>query len=436
MQESASTTIDNRPGLWRDKTFYGMISTQFLGAFNDNLFKQLVLLLSVDLSLRAAGAQKANEDQYQPLAMAVFSLPFVLLSGYAGYLADRFSKSRIVLLCKIAEIGIMSAGLFALHAENMIGVYLVLFAMGIHSAFFGPAKYGILPELFRGKDLPSANGQVQMTTFLAIIFGTVVCGVMKDAFVGRLWVISGFGIALAVFGTVTATMIRKTPAIRPGLKFEPADLAVNRETWSLFKSDRKLSTVLFVCSVFWMVAGVIPSACNALGKGQFKYNDAKTSVLGGCTGIGIAIGCALAGFLSGGKMSFKPVRFAAWGIVISLGLVALPAIEGFNPPEGRVTMWYVLSCIELFAAGIFTGIFAVPLQVFLQSRPPADQKGRVIGAMNLFNFIGIFLSAAFYWAVNQVFVMTKIPFSGMFLATALMFLPIAIFFKPQDEEFA
>ena len=78
----------------------------------------------------------------------------------------------------------------------------------------------------------------------------------------------------------------------------------------------------------------------------------------------------------------------------------------------------------------------MPLQVFLQSRPPADQKGRVIGAMNLFNFIGIFLSSAFYWVVNQVFVMTKIPFSGMFLATALMFLPIAIFFKPQDEEFA
>src|SRR5438132_6243672 len=162
--------------LFRDRSFWGMTATQFLGAFNDNLFKQLMLLLAIPVG--AAAAQKADQ---QGLAMMVFSLPFVLFSGFAGYLSDRYSKRTVIVACKIAEIGIMLLGVVAFRAygwTGYAGLLLVLWFMGTHSAFFGPGKYGILPELFRERDLPRANGVILMTTFLAIIFGTASAGIL------------------------------------------------------------------------------------------------------------------------------------------------------------------------------------------------------------------------------------------------------------------
>src|SRR5687768_11130244 len=162
--------------LFRDRSFWGMTATQLLGAFNDNLFKQLMLLLAIPVG--AAAAQKADE---QGLATMIFSLPFVLFSGFAGYLSDRHSKRNVIVACKLAEIGIMLLGMIGFLAYGMTGysgLLVVLFLMGTHSAFFGPGKYGILPELFREHDLPKANGVILMTTFLAIIFGTASAGLM------------------------------------------------------------------------------------------------------------------------------------------------------------------------------------------------------------------------------------------------------------------
>ena len=206
----SSTHADVRPTLWRDRAFAGMTATQFLGAFNDNLFKQLVLLICLDY----AAASKLEGDPFQPWAQGLFALPFVLFSGFAGWLSDRNSKRTIVVLCKVAEIAVMAAGLFVfiMFASGnrdglLFGLLAVLFFMGAQSAFFGPSKYGILPELFRAGDLPAANGIVQMTTFLAIIGGTAVCGFFKDALQspGGLWPC----VLIASIGTLTALMIRK-----------------------------------------------------------------------------------------------------------------------------------------------------------------------------------------------------------------------------------
>src|SRR5205823_13551485 len=138
--------------LFRDRSFWGMTATQFLGAFNDNLFKQLMLLLAIPVG--AAATQKADQ---QGLATMIFSLPFVLFSGFAGWLSDRYSKRTVIVACKVAEIGIMLLGVlgFLSYARTgYAGLLLVLWCMGMHSAFFGPGKYGILPELFPEKDLP------------------------------------------------------------------------------------------------------------------------------------------------------------------------------------------------------------------------------------------------------------------------------------------
>ncbi len=167
---------DTRPTLIKDKSFWGLAVTQFLGAFNDNLYKQLVLLLAVPVGAAAVlNGQEQKGADLQGWALFLFSIPFVLWSGFAGYLSDRFSKQPIIWMCKVAEIGISLLALAAFLCydwSGMIGTWTVLFLIGTHSAFFGPGKYGILPELFRTRDLATANGIILMSTFLAIIFGT------------------------------------------------------------------------------------------------------------------------------------------------------------------------------------------------------------------------------------------------------------------------
>ena len=191
MIEVSDTNTDkpNLPTLGRDRSFYGMTVTQFLGAFNDNLFKQLVLLYCLDVKARSGA-------DYQSWAQAIFAIPFVLFSGMAGWLADRNSKRTIVVLAKVAEIVIMAMGMFVflygsdVPKETLMMLFVVLACMSLQSAFFGPPKYGILPELFRDSDLSAANGIFQMTTFVAIIMGGAIGGIGKEYLGDQLWMMS------------------------------------------------------------------------------------------------------------------------------------------------------------------------------------------------------------------------------------------------------
>ena len=145
------------PELYQDTSFWAMATTQFLGAFNDNLFKQLILLLATP---SLAQLQSGSADDLQSNAQFVFAAAFLIFSGFAGYLSDRYSKRRIVVICKAVEIFVALIGMIGFLYFDRIGVsgmFFVLFLMGTHSAFFGPAKYGILPEMIRSKDLPCAT---------------------------------------------------------------------------------------------------------------------------------------------------------------------------------------------------------------------------------------------------------------------------------------
>jgi MFS family permease len=218
--------------LMHDRSFWGMTATQFLGAFNDNLFKQLLLLLLLSVSaVAAAGSAEASSEaggeDMQWVAMFVFALPVVMFSGFAGYLSDRHSKRTVIVLSKVAEIVVMLLGMaaFAVYSTTgLTGALVVLFLMGAQSAFFGPGKYGILPEMLRERDLPRANGFFLMTTFLAIIFGTALAGPMKFWFGDRLWLASIACVAIAVAGTLTTLPVRRVPPalpVSPPRRFAP-----------------------------------------------------------------------------------------------------------------------------------------------------------------------------------------------------------------------
>lgn len=452
-EASAAATVDGRSHLRRlaeDPSFLGMTATQFLGAFNDNLFKQLVLLICLDI-VRGGGRD------YQAAANAIFAVPFVLFSSVAGWLSDRTSKRTLVFACKIAEIGIMLAGMAAFFIaglrphEQLYYLFVVLALMAVHSTFFGPAKYGILPELFRDRDLPTANGLIQMTTFLAIIFGTALAGAGKDL-LGRdhLWVVSAYCVGIAAVGTLTSLAIRPTPVAHPGLPLRPSSFLVDPGVWALLCRDRVLPAALFVSSLFWMIGGLVPPAVNAFGKLQLGLNDTRTSLMTACIGFGIAAGCVLTGRLSRGRVRFGLVRVGACGIIGCFLLAALIGWVGtaevpeaiaaaaendpladhaFSPTNPAQWPAYPV----MIALGVFSGMFAVPLQIVLQSRPPRELKGRMIGAMNLANWIGIVLSAGVYGLV-VLLIRDSRQYALIFAVAAAILAPVALLYRPKDEE--
>lgn len=473
------TDPDPRPRLLRDRAFWGLNLTQFLGAFNDNLFKQLVLLLCLDRRELSGGP-----DQ-QGLAMILFAWPFIAFSGFAGFLSDRYSKRTIIVACKVAELGIVVLGMIGFATGSLAVLLTVLCLMGVHSAFFGPSKYGILPELLRPSDLPRANGFMLMATFLAIIFGLAAAGAAKQMFAGSLWLASLPCLVIALTGLTTSLLIRPTAIAQPALKLDWSSIVIASETRQLLKRDRTLLGVLVMSSIFWFVGGTVyPPAINSFCKEQLKLNDLATGAMAASTGLGIAIGCVLAGLLSKDRVRGWLVRTGAWGLTLSLAVLALPGpgfdtvreeirqhkqtrIETIRPQSDTVSDSVVQtpssgrrrpddvsdslnptstdpfrrgslvgpygSVIALVAVGLFAGFFSVPLQVFLQASAPSDQKGRIIGAFNLLNWIGIAGSGAVYslgrWLLIE---RMELPHASLFGFAALLMLPVALFYRPPE----
>jgi MFS family permease len=424
--------------LFQDRSFWGLTATQFLGAFNDNLFKQLVLLLAVGgtAGIAANAAAVANAaprtgPDLQSLAMFCFALPFLLFSGFAGYLSERYSKRTVVVTCKVAEIGIVLLGMAAFAEWNLFhisGLLAVLFLMGTHSAFFGPPKWGILPELFAERDLPVANGIILMTTFLAIIFGTALAGILVDLFgVERLWLASIACLVIAILGTQTALLVRPLKPVNPKLPFTWSALTVPGEIIALLRRDHQLFWAMCASCMFWMIGGIVQPSVNSLGKVQFGLKDGPTSILAACMGIGIAVGCAVAGKLSQHRVNFGLVKLGAWLLVVILAILAIPGSDNFN------LLRYPGTMIALLLLGFSAGLFAVPIQVFLQTRPPAELKGRTIATTNLANWLAIIASAGIYGTFDVVIRLTQTPRATIFLLTALLMLPVALFYRPKSQ---
>lgn len=450
MSSSPPPAVDKStlPWLYADRSFWGMTVAQFFGAFNDNLFKQLILLLSITVL-----ADGTTQDQ-QGTASLIFVAPFLLVTGFAGYLSDRLGKRGIIVSCKVAEIVIMGLGVLAFVAyartDSLLFLYVVLFCMGAQSGFFGPAKYGILPEMLRGDDLPRANGLILMTTFVAIIMGIVAAGVLLDTFPDQKWVGSAACVLIAMVGTCASLFVRKVPPANPELQLEPASFAVPPDMIAMLRRDRPLLAALWVSSAFWLLAGMVPLAINALGKSVFQIQDKYTSILAGIVSIGIAIGCVVGGLVSKGKVDFRLLRVGSVGMMVCLAAMAIPAagnvadlprVDGVLsrlPGVGESPQWLGFrgSLTVLLLLGMFTGFFAIPLQVFMQTRPPDDKKGRMIAVMNQANWVGIGISSVLYAVASRLINAFQWPQGVMFLLIGTLVLPIVLFYHPKNDALA
>ncbi len=421
--------------LLANRSFLGMTATQFLGAFNDNLFKQLMLLLAIPVA-----ASSIQQDR-QAVATIVFALPFILFSGYAGFLSDRYSKRRVIVLSKVAEIVVMLLGLFAFACFatfGYTGLLVVLFLMGMQSAFFGPGKYGILPEMLPKEQLPRANGIILMTTFLAIIFGTAAAGWLGHHFINEtvaaelraveLWKGSLICVVIAIAGTLTSLWICRLAPAKPKLKLDLGSLVIPAVTRRLLAADRPLLLALFASCIFWLVSGIAIQAVNSLGLVQLGLDKFGTSVLTASIGFGISIGAVIAGRLSHGRAEFRIVRVGEWGLVLFLVVLSL------SHSGGTHLLGFYGSIVVLPLLGVAAGFFAIPIQVFIQDRPPKDQKGRMIAVMNFVNFIAILFSGVLYGLFDRIVEGQGWPRSAIFAMMAAIVLPLAILYRPKNQD--
>jgi acyl-[acyl-carrier-protein]-phospholipid O-acyltransferase/long-chain-fatty-acid--[acyl-carrier-protein] ligase len=413
----------------RNRSFLCFLGTQALGAFNDNVFKQLVLLLGVGFLL--AGVE------YQAIVQFLFALPFLLFSGLAGDLSDRVSKGRLMVLCKLAEIVIALLGVGAFltlsgapagSGTTAVSLWLlaaVVFLLGTQSAFFGPPKYGGLPELVRPGDLTAATGLTQMTTFLAIIFGVALAGLLADVFAGRLYLAGLVTVSIAVLGTLTSLGIARNPPTDPQRRLSARSFSSNLRTLAAtWRTDGLMLRVMLIYSWFWFVGGVTLTAVNAYGRFQLGLNNFETSLLVATTSLGIACGSVLVARLSRGKVRMGLVVPALLALAACLSVFALlpvhrptaDDIQLFNQlrlsPEllesARIiplapTATRGVAYLLCFLLGIAAGLYSVPLLTFLQARPPASEKGRVFAAVNWLNWVFILASAVSYGAGMAVF---------------------------------
>lgn len=357
--------------------------TQFLGALNDNLFK---LLVSFFLIRRLGAEQSAPISAY---AGVLFALPFLLFTPAAGVLADRYSKRSVLIAAKAAEILLMLFGVAAFAAGSPLLLYLALFLMSAQSAFFGPAKYGIVPEMVERGRLSQANSRLVAWTYLAVVAGSFGAPAVVRAVGNRLTVASAFCVAIALLGFAASLGIARTPP--SGSARKPSWLFLNDVIRPLrsIRGDRHLVQAIWASAYFSLVGAFLQLNLIPYGLHRLGLNEVDSGFLFLGAAAGIGLGSTLAGRLSGRNVEFGILPLGALG----LGLATLRLASAGGLAEAAVL---------IVAAGFFAGLYLVPLEAFIQLRCPKDRLGEVQGASGFLGWIGVLGAALLQLLFHRV----------------------------------
>src|SRR5271170_3447418 len=362
-------------GLLKDRGFHAFLWAQFLGAFNDNVYKIIVSMRAVHVA-----ANSESSSLYLSLAGAVFVVPFLLFSGYSGHLADAVSKRKVLIGVKVFEIFVMGFGLAAFFSTRIELMLVVLFLMALHSTIFSPAKYGIVPEMLPDRDLSRANALLEMSTFMAIVLGTSIGSFLFAAWKNEPWKMGVVTLVVAVAGFLTSLKITRVPPSGSPAPFQKNPFG---EVWIGTKhllKERPLTLTVLGISYFWFLGALFQADLMLFGNEVLHVTDLRVGLLVTALAIGIGVGSLLAGRLSGNKVELGLVPLGA--VFMGIFCIALYASRGS----------YTLSVISLSLLGIASGLFIVPLNAYLQQRSESHEKGRIIATNNFYNTVGLALA--------------------------------------------
>ena len=393
--------IQNVSHLLRSRRFLPLFSTQFLGAFNDSLFKQAVVLF-VTYQLYS---NPAKEFQFSAIAQGLFILPFFLFSALAGQLADDHDKSRLIRIIKAAEIGIMLVGGVGILLASVPVMLAAVFAMGIHSTFFGPIKYAILPQHLEKDEVLGGTGLVEAGTYIAILLGTILAGVLaanpSAAAVGT--------VGVAFLGYLSG---RQVPPAPPSAERIPFNWHIIHASIELVRATLHIPRLfLAICSIsfFWTIGAVLIIIFPPLVKNVLGADEQVASLFIAIFSIGIAIGSVLINQLLKSEVSarFAPASVIAMGVfVVMLHFIALTWGEHgddlttlgnfvFHPMAG-------LMIVTLLGVAISGGMFVVPLYAFLTTTVPKSETARTVAANNIVNSGAMVIGSLMAFALSSM----------------------------------
>jgi len=361
-------------------------ATQFLGALNDNIFKFLSIFFLIGVVFGEERASAAGS-----LVATIFVVPFLLFTPFAGKLADRFSKRNIVVIAKTAEVLVMALGCLAFYFASPVGVCVVLFLMCTQSAFFGPSKFGIIPDLVESEQLSRANSFLEGLTYLAIVIGSALAPGLAKVTNERYALAGLVCVVIAAVGALCSWRIERTVPAGGGKKASIFFIKDVYKPLREVRGDRYLMMAVFASAYFLLIGAFLQINLIAFGIEALGYDQVQSGYLFGFAALGIGVGSYLAGRLSGRSIEFGIVPLGAFGLAFCSILMAFVGSEQFKHLVFALT----------FLTGVSAGLFIVPLQAFIQLRSPKKIRGEVIAASGFLSWIGVLISAGLLFVLSS-----------------------------------
>ena len=387
--------------------FWSLIATQFQGAFNDNGLKFFVIFLILGTNPTAS-----EKDLLVFVIGNLFALPFLLFSMAGGFLADRFSKRSVAMATKIFEVCAMLFAMYAFTRGNTRMAFAVIFLASTQAAFFGPSKYGLLPELLPDRLLSWGNGILELTTFLAIIAGAVIGPSLAQHFHGREAVAGLIFGACSVFGLLASFGISRVPPADPFKKFNVNIFSDLKKQIRLVRPDRVLHLAIAGNTYFWFLGALLQFVIVFYGREVLHLDETRGGYLQAALAIGIGVGSYAAGLLSSGKIEYG---------LIPLGAIGMSAFAFAISIHGLSFLQVILL---LGALGFAGGFFVVPVNALIQHRPEEAHKGSVIAFANFLSFVGVIAASAIYSGATHYL---HTGLASFFIWTAVMSLLATIY---------
>ena len=414
--------------LLKEKRFAPYFLTQFLGAFNDNVFKNALVIILTYKIVSEHSATLVN------LAAVIFILPFFLFSPLAGQIAGKFEKSNLIRQIKWVEIAIMGIGVLGLALNSIPLLLFVLFLMGTQSSFFGPIKYSILPQHLKEKELMGGNALVEAGTFLAILLGTILGGILAS-FEQYLLPVSLAILTFSIIGRAVSQFIPQAQAEQPDLKIDFNPLRSGRALFATLISNKAVFYTAFGISWFWFFGATFLTQLPVFSREHLQGDPYVATVLMAMFSIGIGVGSFVSSKLSRGRVEIGLVPIGAFGMTLFgayLGLMDLP----FSPEPNTVTSMftkfaYAKALLALLGLSVSGGLYIVPLYAFIQTRTSAKHLSGNIAANNILN--ALFMVIAGIFAIVCFKLGNSIP--NLFVIVALMNAVVALFIFNRVPEF-
>ncbi|MFS1861970.1 MFS transporter [Vibrio lentus] len=407
---------DSQSSLLTQKRFLPYFITQFLGAFNDNIFKNVLLLF---VAFASVDTLPISSNLFINLAAGLFILPFFLFSALAGVLADKYEKSWFIRKVKLLEVVIMSLGAIGFIYESYAILLLLLFLMGTQSAFFGPVKYALLPQQLESKELVSGNALVETGTFLAILIGTLGAGIIASEENSKL-IAAVCIVTFAVLGYLASYFIPEAPSNAPDLKVKWQPITLTRQTLAIAKKDRPTFQALMAISWFWFLGATYLTQFPNFTKVYLNGTESAVAFLLALFSVGIAIGSLACDKLSNHRIEIGIVPMGSLGISIFGFLMAvsipdaLPDFDSFKSFVSYSDLWPLFAYLLLL--GMSGGIFIVPLYSLMQFRAKPTERAQVIAGLNIYNslfmvgsaVLGIVFLSVLQLSIPQLFALLAV----------------------------